>query len=114
VTVRKEITDSVGITDDLDSDLSSDFEPAVTPQDLPTEVIAEALSLNLNILRPIDGKWPIDIEGFGVIGFATVDTREDAALAAVVYIDGLMERWEATLRAPEDGRPSPDEPKQPG
>lgn len=112
VTITREITDSVGITDDVDSDLSPGFEPTVAPEDLPSEVIAEALSLNVNILRPINGKWPIDVEGYGRIGFATVDTREEAALAVAIYLDGLMERWEERHRADEAARRNPDEPAQ--
>lgn len=85
-------------------------EPTIAPAELPTEFIAETLSLDVNILRPVAGKWPIDIEGFGVIGFATVGSREDAVLAAAEYIDGLIERWEERLRAKDPDRRNPDEP----
>jgi hypothetical protein len=110
--VTKEITDSVGTTDDVESDFSPGFQPTVAPEDLPSEVIAETLSLNVNILRPINGKWPIDVEGYGRIGFATVDTREEAALAVAIYLDGLMERWEERQRTDEADRRNPDEPGQ--
>jgi hypothetical protein len=112
VTITMEIADSVGITDDVDSNLSPGFEPIVAPEDLPREVIAEALSLNVSILWPIDGKWPIDVEGYGRIGFAAVDTREEAALAVAIYLDGLMERWEERHRADDADRRNPDEPAQ--
>jgi hypothetical protein len=109
VAITKEISESIGITDDEDFVLYPGFEPTVAPEDLPSEVISEALSLNVNILRPINGKWPIDVEGYGRIGFATVDTREEAALAVAIYLDGLMERWEDRHRADDADRRSPDE-----
>ena len=85
-------------------ELSSGFEPTVAPEDLPTEFISEALSLKVNILPPVDGKWPVDVEGYGRIGFATVDTREEVALAVAIYLDGLMKRWQEKLGANEEDR----------
>ena len=63
-TIRREVTEPVGVADEV----NAEFEPTVAPEDLPREVIAEALSLNVNVLRPIDGKWPVDIEASAPLG----------------------------------------------
>lgn len=104
VTIRREITDSVSISDNVNAELSSVFEPTTPIEDLPTEVIADVLDLGVNILRPIDGQWAIDVDRFGVVAWAAVGPLAEVLLEAAIYIERLAEYKEAKLLAEEAER----------
>ena len=71
----------------------------IAPEALPTEVIAECLRVGINLLPPDDsGQWPIEVEAFGVIGHVGVGTLDDGLAEAMVWLQGLAERWHQRLQ----------------
>ncbi len=69
--------------------------------ELPTEVIAEALAISINILRPVDGQWLIDVTAFGHAGHTGVGDLSDGLLAASAWIEELALRWQSRLDGDE-------------
>ena len=80
-------------------------EPTTPTEDLPSEVIAEALTTGVTFLRPVDGEWAIEVTVTGetatVIAFVTVGDKQDADLAVAEYLDGLSRYWES-MRQDDD------------
>jgi hypothetical protein len=74
------------------------FDPTISVEDLPTEVIAEALRVGINILRPIDGQWPIGVTGYNIIGYAGIGNLGEGLLGSMAWIEELALRWEKKLQ----------------
>lgn len=71
-------------------------------QRLPTEVIAEVLTIKINALRPHTGKWAVDVSAIGALGQVIVGELDDVATELAIWIRGLAERWEERLRLTDD------------
>ena len=65
---------------------------------LPTEVVAESMPIQINLLRPIGGQWAIDVGAFGHLGEMFVGKLDDAILAAGEWVHDLAEAWEERLK----------------
>jgi hypothetical protein len=74
-------------------------QPSALPiEDLPTEVIAECLRVNVNILEPDEhGQWPVEVGAFGVVGTLGVGSLDDALIEVANWIRQLAERWRQRL-----------------
>ena len=74
----------------------------VSVEDLPTEVITEALDVGITLLPPAaddpDGQWLVEV---GVSGYHVplgVGELPDVLLAAAVWLEGLASRWQEKRR----------------
>ena len=77
----------------------SAYSPNIHVEDnLPTEVIAEALQIGITLLRPENGQWPIEVEGFGVVGHIGVGELSEGLLDSMAWAEDLAIRWEKKLR----------------
>lgn len=74
-------------------------QPTALPiEDLPTEVIAECLQVNVSILEPDEhGQWPVEVGAFGVVGKLGVGSLDDALIEVADWIRQLAERWQGRL-----------------
>jgi len=71
--------------------------------ELPDEVIAEALQIGLNLLPLGADQWAIDLEAFGVVGMMTTGELDDAILGVAVWLREFAQRWEQAVSADEKG-----------
>ena len=74
----------------------------VTPP-LPTEVVTNALHIEVNLLEPDEkNQWGMDVSAFGKVGFAAVGNLDDVVTEAAIWLTGLAERWERKLKDEDD------------
>lgn len=67
--------------------------------DLPTEVIAESLTINITFLEPTeDGGWVADVGAFGQVGRFDVGEPDDILIEQVLWIRELVDRWSNKLK----------------
>jgi len=71
---------------------------AVVDLRLPTEVVAESLPVQINLLRPVGEQWAVDVGAFGHLGKAFVGKLDDVVLAAAEWVHNRAEAWEERLK----------------
>ena len=78
-------------------------KPTQSGVEPPTEVIANTLTVTINLAEPSeDGQWPMDMSALGVQGPILIDDLDSGLAELMVKVRSLAVRWRDKLRRDRD------------